>query len=124
MKLTILGDVPSQKNRKIISTNRATGRPFLRSAPAVKEWQEQAIEQLQQQFKGCTVTGYPIELTIVFFYGSRRRKDLDNGASTVLDALVKAEIITDDCVDYLSCITLQYGGYDKINPRCEIFIVD
>jgi hypothetical protein len=50
MKLVISGETPSQKNRKIISMNRATGRPFLRSAPAVKEWQESASQQLIEQY--------------------------------------------------------------------------
>lgn len=64
MKLTITGNVPSQKNRKIISVNRATERPFLRSADSVKIWQESALIQLQQQFKGLVVTDYPIGLNV------------------------------------------------------------
>lgn len=122
MKLTISGEVPSQKNQKIISTNRATGRPFLRSAPAVKAWQESARLQLQSQFSGYEVTGYPISIACVVFYGSERRKDLDNSLNALTDALVASGVIVDDSYKYIDCITMQFGGIDKKNPRAEIYI--
>lgn len=122
MKLVIKGDVPSQKNRKIISINRATGRPFLRSAPAVKEWQVKANIVLRHQFKGLKTTNYPISIVCSFFFSNNRRRDLDNGLNGVMDALVAAEIIKDDSVEYVDCITIQYGGVDKKNPRVEIFL--
>lgn len=121
MKLIIQGNVPSQKNRKIISMNRATGRPFLRSAPAVKEWQERASIELRRQWRGYQITEYPITVTLVFYFDNLRRHDLDNALGTVMDALVHAEIIEDDNVKFVECITIQYGGYDKINPRVEVF---
>jgi len=124
MKLVIQGSVPSQKNRKIISLNRATGRPFLRSAPAVKEWQEQALWSLKSQFKGNKITGYPIAITCVFYFGNNRRHDLDNALSPVLDALTASGIITDDSTGYVETITVQYGGVDKSNPRVEIYLDD
>lgn len=121
MKLVIQGNVPSQKNRKIISMNRATHRPFLRSAPAVKDWQERALVELTQQWRGYEMSGYPISVTCVFYFDNRRRHDLDNALSSVMDALVAAKVIEDDSVAYVDCLTLQYGGYDKTNPRVEIF---
>ena len=122
MKLTIKGNVPSQKNRKIISVNRATGRPFLRSADSVKVWQASALIQLQQQFKGFVVTDYPINLNIVVWYDNKRRHDLDNALGTVMDALTAAEVIEDDSTKYVECITVQFGGHDKENPRVEIYL--
>jgi Holliday junction resolvase RusA-like endonuclease len=121
MKLTIKGNVPSQKNRKIISQNRATGRPFLRSAPAVKEWQESALLQLKQQWRGFQMTGYPITVTVVVYYDNLRRHDLDNALGTVMDALVAAEIIEDDSTNYVECICISFGGHDKADPRVEVF---
>jgi Holliday junction resolvase RusA-like endonuclease len=121
MKLTIPGDVPSQKNRKIISVNRATGRPFLRSAPAVKNWQEIALQYLTKQFRDFRMTNYPIDLTVVVYYGNKRRHDLDNALGTIMDALTAAKIIEDDSTAYVECVTIQFGGYDKTNPRAEIY---
>lgn len=122
MKLTIKGATPSQKNRKIISVNRGTGRPFLRTAPQVKLWQEDAELQLRGQFRDMKITNYPISITVVFYYDSHRRHDLDNALGSVMDALTASEIIEDDNCSFVDCITIQYGGYDKENPRAEIYI--
>lgn len=122
MKLTITGNVPSQKNRKIISMNRATGRPFLRSAPAVKDWQERAYWELKKQTKGFKVTAYPVTVVCTIYFDNRRRHDLDNAYAGVADALVHAGIIEDDSVAYINVVTLRYGGLDKVNPRVEIII--
>jgi len=101
--------------------NRATGRPFLRSAPAVKEWQGIAIDTLKEQFNGLQIVHYPVSCTLIFYFDNKRRHDLDNAAGGVLDALTAAGIIEDDNVNFLDTITLQYGGLDKTNPRAEIF---
>lgn len=124
MKLTISGSCPSQKNRKIISMNRGTGRPFLRTAPQVKEWQDQAAQELSLQFKDCRIVDYPISIAVVVFYDSERRHDLDNALGSVMDALVHAGIIEDDSVKYVDTIDISYGGVDKKNPRTEVFIDD
>lgn len=124
MMLVILGDTPSQKNRKIISVNRGTGRPFLRTAPKVKEWQEDAQTQLRQQFKGYRIAEYPIAINIVIWYGSKRRHDLDNALGSIMDALVASEILEDDDTEHVSQITVQYGGYDKLKARAEIYLED
>lgn len=104
--------------------NRATGRPFLRSAPAVKQWQAEAEEQLRKQFKGLKVADYPISIAVSIYYGNLRRHDLDNSLATIMDALVAAEIIEDDNINNVDSISISYGGYDKENPRAEIFLDD
>lgn len=121
MKLTITGNVPSQKNGKEIAM-RKDGTRFVRSNDRVKTWQNAAIQELQIQFMGYVVTGYPIDLTLIFFFDNKRRHDLDNAASGVLDAMVKAGIIEDDNVNFVQCLALQYGGIDKTNPRVEIYL--
>ncbi len=122
MKLTISGNTPSQKNRKIISQNRATGRPFLRTAPQVKNWQAIAEIELREQFTGFKVSDYPISLNIVVYFDNLRRRDLDNALSTIMDALVAADIIEDDSNKFVESISISYGGIDKISPRAEVFL--
>lgn len=124
MKLLISGSVPSQKNRKKVYINRATGKPFIASAPEVKQWRKHAVFELQQQFKGLKVTGFPIGVSIVLYYDSKRRKDLDNSLASIMDALTTAEILPDDSVEYVDSINVSYGGVDKDNPRAEIFLDD
>jgi Holliday junction resolvase RusA-like endonuclease len=124
MKLTITGEIPSLKNSKQIFTNRATGRPFITSSNNSKVWQAEAKRQLVEQFEGLKVVDYPVGIAIEFYYGSKRRKDLDNGANGVMDALVHAGILEDDDVAHVDNLTLSFGGYDKENPRCIVYIDD
>lgn len=124
MKLTIKGDVPSLKNSKQIYRNKRTGAPFITSSNNSKVWQRNAARQLTEQFEGYSVADYPISITLIFFYSTERRKDLDNSCSSVLDAMVAAKIIKDDDFKHIDTITLQYGGKDKADPRVEIYLDD
>lgn len=124
MKLTITGDCPSKKNNKRIVTNKKTGKPFIISSERHNSWEENALFELKQQFDGYKVTQYPITLTAIFYNGSKRRKDLDNQISSVLDVLVKAEVLEDDNVNFIDSLQIQYGGVDKEAPRVEIFLDD
>lgn len=76
------------------------------------------------QFQDYKVTDYPITVTMIFFNADKRRHDLDNQASSILDTLVKANILEDDNQNFIECIQLQYGGHDKEKPRCEIYLDD
>lgn len=124
MQLTIAGNVPSQKNGKEIAVNRATGQRFVRSNDRVTAWKAIAVSELRKQFNGYAVSGYPISVTLIFFFDNLRRHDLDNAAAGVMDALRDAEVITDDNVNYVDCLQLQYGGHDKLNPRVEVYLDD
>lgn len=119
----IKGNTPSQKNRKIISVNRRTNRPFLRSANGVREWKTSAVYQLIQQ-RGASVNSFsgPVIVKVTIYYGDRRRHDLDNALSSIMDALVEAGIIEDDDYNHVRTIIIWFGGYDKTNPRAEITI--
>jgi len=117
--ITIRGSTPSQKNSKQIFINRATGKPFITSSVKVKAWQQDALWQL----KGVKpIVDYPVCLTMTFYYDSKRRHDLDNSSSGVLDILVKAGILVDDDVAHVDQLELVFGGYDKTNARVEILI--
>lgn len=124
MKLTISQNTPSQKNSKQIFWNKRTNRPFITSNQRVKDWHKNAYLELAQQFKGLEVTDFPIELTVVFWRDTARKYDLDNAYSTVADALVHAGVLPDDNINYISCVVLQHGGIDRINPRAEVFFDD
>lgn len=82
------------------------------------------MQQLKEQFEGYKVTNYPISVTLIFFNPDNRRHDLDNQSSSVLDTLVKAGVIEDDNQTKIDSLQLHYGGIDKENPRCEIFLDD
>jgi Holliday junction resolvase RusA-like endonuclease len=119
MKLVVSGTTPSKKNSRI---NTRSGRSF--PSARFTAWEKPALIELQKQFEGLVVTGYPVTITMIFFNVDKRRHDLDNQSSSILDTLVKGGIITDDNQNYVDCMTLQYGGVDKEDPRCEIYIDD
>ena len=123
MKLVINGTVPSLKNSKQIYRTRS-GKPFITSSDRAKEWTATAIVELREQFKGYSVTEYPVEVTLVIYNKDRLRRDLDNQASGVLDAMRHAGVIADDDYTHINCLTVQFGGIDKENPRCEVFLED
>lgn len=122
MRLTILGNVPSQKNGKRIV--RRGNRPILISSQLVLNWKQMAVQELTEQWRGYQITGYPIELTLTFFFDNLRRHDLDNAAAGVMDALSAAGVIEDDNVKFVDRLRLIYGGHDKNNPRVEIELDD
>ena len=119
MKLIVTGTTPSKKNSRI---NTRSGRSF--PSKRFSDWDKIAIPELRRQFAGLKVTKYPIAITMVFYNEDNRRHDLDNQSSSILDSLVKAEVIDDDNQKMVDCLTLQYGGIDKVNPRAEIYIDD
>lgn len=118
LSLIIFGDVPSQKNNKQIFINRGTGKPFVASNPRVKAWQTDAAWQLKSV--KVPVWKYPIAVRLSFAFRTARRRDLENAASTVLDALVHAGVIADDDYKHVCPITLDFLGVDKTNPRVEV----
>lgn len=120
MKLLIPGNVPSQKNGKRIVKHGE--RLSLISSQNVLDWKKDAVKALEKQWEGYQMTEYPIALTLVFYFDNLRRHDLDNAAAGVMDALTAAGVIEDDNVNFVDCLTLSYGGHDKINPRAEIYI--
>lgn len=126
MKLTIKGNIPSLKNSKQIYRNSKTGRPFITASDNAKAWMNSATVQLLSQMNELKPEpfNYPINITMVFYYKDKTRKDLDNSASGVLDALVKAKVIDDDDHKHVDNVFLQFSGYDKANPRVEIHLDD
>ncbi len=123
MKLVVLGNTPAQKNRKKIVWRRGMKQPRLVTEQPVKDWQRRAIIQLISQLPVAYKKPIqPVSIALIVFWDDKIRRDLDNAVNSIMDALVKAEVIADDSFKYVDCIDVQYGGVDKDNPRCEIYI--
>jgi Holliday junction resolvase RusA-like endonuclease len=124
MKLVILGSVKEKKNNKIVAYKKSTGKPFVLTAKDTDTYMKDAVRQLKEQFEGYKITHYPILIQMVFFYESKRRKDIDNSMTTILDCMKEAGIIEDDDVTHVNELYAFFGGYDKDDPRVEILLED
>lgn len=124
MLLTIYGNVKQKKNNKRIAYNPRTKKPFIISEKKTSDYMDDAIEQLRTQFRGYRITGYPVQISVVFYYQTKHRKDIDNSLSTIADCMVAAGVLEDDDVAHVNQWTISFGGYDKENPRVEIHLKD
>lgn len=124
MKLVVKGNVKAKKNNKMVAYNKKSGKPFILTKKDTDDYMIDAVRQLREQFEGHKVTGYPILVQMVFYYPTKHRKDIDNSATTILDCMKEAGVIEDDDVTHVNELSLFFGGYDKENPRVEIYLED
>jgi hypothetical protein len=62
------------------------------------------------------------KMTVTSYMPTKRRFDAENLAPKfILDGLVYAGLLLDDCITVIKSITLT-GDYDSLNPRTEILI--
>ena len=104
--------------------NRTTGKMFPMTDKLTTAYINSAISQLKEQFEGLKITHYPVSVQMAFYYPTEHRKDIDNSASTILDCMVSAGILTDDDCKHVDELYCSFAGYDKDNPRVEIILVD
>ena len=86
--------------------------------PEGKALKEQYQWEAKVQWKRPILTG-PLSMHIRFFFGSKRKRDLDNQNKLVLDALTGIAYEDDSQIDELHL----YRHYDKSAPRIEIELV-
>ena len=109
--------IPSQKNLKRVAYNRRTGKPFILSDDRVHEWRKRASVYLpKDSFKG------KVSIDFEFTHKDKRRKDLDNEISSLLDLLVLSKIIEDDSCKVVTEIHAKLVGFDKDKPCVNIII--
>lgn len=135
IRLTYNGTVLSKKNRHI-TTRQGIVVPDARAKANETDMINQFIPQLRRQGgtdvftkthterlieANANETTYGIKMTI--YNETNRRRDLDNQATSILDALTKSGAIVDDCAKYVRKLVIEYGGIDRKNPRAEIMIV-
>ena len=118
MKYTYIieGETPAKKNSKIITRDKR-----LLPSKRYAEWHENSMIQLMCQ----TRPGRPIEKAVAvrldFTHGDLRRRDSDNGTSSIMDLLTDAHILQDDNWQIVQQITVT-NNYVKNEPRCRIEI--
>lgn len=117
---TLRGEVPSKKNSRITLRNGKTI-----PSKTFQAWHSDTIWELAKQMQLQKFPNQPAEcplsITIQFVHGSLRRRDSDNGVSSVLDALTDAGILKDDNWEIVRELHVQ-NYYCKNDPCCNITI--
>ena len=138
--LTYSGVVYSKKNSKQIVKD-PTGRPRIISNANARQMEREMISQFHDQMPllglgkeafmtqterilDCKKHGRHYQLEVTIFNPNQIRRDLDNQITSLLDGLVQAGVLPDDCATIVTKITAEYGGIDRINPRAEIHILE
>ena len=125
IELTYHGAVYSKKNSKRIIVNRRTGRPQIISNQRAREMEVAMAKEFQAQAAGVkwkADTNATYEVSIFIWTKDRTRRDLDNQATSILDALVAAGVIPDDSTKYVTSLYVEFMGVDKNDPRAEVMV--
>lgn len=120
MDLIIYGETPAKKNSRMYLSN---GRNI--PSARYRAWHTSALLQLrpQKEKAGQQAIDYPVIVTLRFFHGDKRRRDSDNGTSSILDTLTDVGILADDNWEIVRALNV-YNYYDKGNARCEVNIAE
>lgn len=118
MHLTIQGETPAKKNSRITLRNGMT-IPSKR----YQEWHRKAVTEIKGQIPTPSPYNKAIKICMTFTHGDLRRRDSDNGCSSVLDLLTDAGIIQDDNWQIVQEIAI-FNRFEKNFPKVEIEIVE
>ena len=112
----------NKKKKYALNLNQFRNNHYIVNNKLKKEFELIVSKQLKEyrfsKFK-------KIEIDFVLYKASKRKIDRSNVLSIIekffCDALVSLQIIEDDNDDFIES-THYYSGYDKNDPRVEIFI--
>jgi len=119
MFYSIRGEVSSKKNENRFC--QRTGHVF--KSERFKRWHSSAIIQIRQQIRPKEPISEPVRVSVTFYHGDNHRRDGDNGLSAIMDLLVDAKILADDCWRIVREISV-INAIDPKNPHTNILIED
>jgi len=100
------GQPMSKKRNWTIGRNRSGIMPRIVLTTKYKQWEKGVVDQLwvQRMQYQASMTGpwepitEPVEVTFIFYIKRKGKYDLSNLYQGIEDALVKAQILEDDCL--------------------------
>lgn len=116
IRLQIMGETPAKKNSKVITKSGA-----IIPSERYREWHKSAMQQIDAQCHVVTPIEKECCIKMVFYHGDKRRRDSDNGASSILDLLCDSRILSDDKWEIVRKLQIE-NEYDKNMARCIIEI--
>lgn len=78
--------------------------------------------EFSTQRGGRSAINIPSSVNMKLYRKDNIKRDLDNVATSVLDGLVRGEVIADDNYSIVKSLHIEDCGVDKNNPRVEIEI--
>jgi Holliday junction resolvase RusA-like endonuclease len=118
INLILNGNIPSKKNSRI---NFCRGnRPISIPSNEYRKWHEEQSWQIARHRPKEPIKKCKIEF--VYWVATKRKADLDNKNSSILDLLVDCQFIEDENYFVVVEENSKLAGIDKVNPRCEIKI--
>lgn len=113
----ILGETPSKKNSRITLKNGMTI-----PSKYYQTWHKEAAVQVYNQTLPEKPIDSPIVVYLDFVHGDKRRRDSDNGTSSIMDLLQDCNVIQDDNWQIIKTIIIT-NRYDKGKAACFITII-
>lgn len=113
MTFIIHGETPPKKNSRI---NTRSGRSF--PSRRFIDWHMASSLEVLSQMKGAMVDS-PCRIKMTFTHGDLKPRDSDNQASSILDLLKDAEIISDDNWKIVRQLHIE-NEYVKNEPYCKV----
>lgn len=115
----VSGETPAKKNSRIVFPN---GRNI--PSKNYRLWHSAALFQLERQWqeKGFSTIEREVKINLHFFHKDNRRRDSDNGVSSIFDTLQDAKILADDRWQIVKEFSVKNSKSDT--PRCEIEIME
>ena len=117
IKIRIDGETPAKKNSRIFSFKLKRSFPSSRYT----KWHKTAVESIRKQtvhtFEG------PVMIEVTFVHGDNRRRDSDNGLSSILDTLVDSKVLKDDSWQIVQEVRI-LNEYSKGESYCDIYVQD
>jgi Holliday junction resolvase RusA-like endonuclease len=119
MILHLSAPIPSKKNSRLVVVGRGMGRALNIPSEAYRRWHAQNLRAVLAQAAGEKVERCALTLHVGF--ADRRRRDLDNALSSVLDLLVDAGVLPDDCWAVVPHIQLE--AYESDEPEAVVSLL-
>lgn len=116
-EIFVPGTIPSLKNSKRIVKSKNGGVRIIKSIRAM-EFFDTHIPNLSQLNQ---LNELNLKLVISVRYPDKRRRDLDNTLSTLLDLLVASNILIDDSAKHVSEITVKLVDDGYVGALIQIY---
>lgn len=120
-RFIITGETPAKKNSRIVLKG---GRNI--PSERYRKWHTAAMIELNHQLmlmkdEAPNEIEREIRIRMTFYHGDNRRRDSDNGASSILDLFTDCRIIRDDKWQIVRLLEIR-NFYEKGNPHCTVEI--